>query len=59
MMSSGHGADIRDRVGTLIGEHRREDEPDRKQIARKLTGLSDRERIWGREASAKGQRRKA
>jgi len=50
-------ADIRDRVGTLIGENRREDEPDRKQIARKLAGLSDRERIWGRDASAKSQRR--
>jgi hypothetical protein len=50
-------AEIRDRVGTLIGENRREDEPDRKQIARKLAALSDRERIWGRDASAKSQRR--
>jgi hypothetical protein len=52
-------AGIRDRVGTLIGEIRREDEPDRKQIGRKLAGLSDRERIWGRDASAKSRRRQA
>lgn len=49
-------AEVRDRVGTLIGENRRDDEPDRKQIARKLAGLSDRERIWGRGPSAKGTR---
>jgi hypothetical protein len=48
-------AEVRDRAGTLIGEIRRDDEPDRKQIARKLAGLSDRERIWGRNASAKSQ----
>jgi len=48
-------ADIRDRAGTLIGEIRRDDEPDRKQMARKLVGLSDRERIWGRNATTKGQ----
>jgi len=47
--------EIRDRAGTLIGEIRRDDEPDRKQIARKLSDLSESERIWGRDASAKGQ----
>jgi hypothetical protein len=47
--------DIRERAGTLIGEIRRDDEPDRKLIARKLADLSDRERVWGRNASAKGQ----
>jgi hypothetical protein len=49
-------ADVRDRVTTLIGEIRRDDEPERKQIARKLAGLSDRERIWGRETTTKSQR---
>jgi hypothetical protein len=48
--------EVRDRAGTLIGEIRRGDEPDRRQIARKLSGLSDRERVWGRDARAKGQR---
>jgi hypothetical protein len=46
-------AQVRERVGTLIGEIRRDDEPDRKQIARKLAGLPDRERVWGRNASIK------
>jgi hypothetical protein len=31
--------------------NRREDEPDRKQIARQLADLPDRERIWGRDAT--------
>ena len=35
----------------LIGEIRRDDEPDRKQIARQLADLPDRERIWGRDAT--------
>ena len=34
----------------VIGEIRRDDEPDRKQIARQLADLPDRERIWGRDA---------
>ena len=34
-----------------IGEIRRDDEPDRKQIARQLADLPDRERIWGRDAT--------
>ena len=34
--------------GTAIGEIRRDDEPNRKQIARQLADLPDRERIWGR-----------
>ena len=42
---------VRERAGTLIGEIRRDDEPDRKQIARQLADLPDRERIWGRNAS--------
>lgn len=47
-------ANVRDLVTTLIGEIRRDDEPERKQIARKLAGLSDRERIWGQETTTKG-----
>jgi hypothetical protein len=43
----------RERVGTLIGENRREDEPHRKQIARQLADLPDSERIWGRGAGTK------
>jgi len=42
---------VRERVGTAIGEIRRDDEPDRKQIARQLADLPDRERIWGRDAT--------
>ena len=44
-------AHVRERVGTAIGEIRRDDEPDRKQIARQLADLPDRERIWGRDAT--------
>jgi hypothetical protein len=44
-------AQVRERVGIAIGEIRREDEPDRKQIARQLADLPDRERIWGRDAT--------
>jgi hypothetical protein len=48
----------RERAGTLIGEIRRDDEPHRKQIARQLAHLPDRERIWGRDAASKaGDRR--
>src|SRR5216684_330931 len=52
--------DVRERAGALIGENRREDEPDRKQIARQLASLTDRERVWGRAAgtSAKGSENK-
>ncbi|MGA8732242.1 MAG: hypothetical protein WB608_26035 [Terracidiphilus sp.] len=46
-------ADVRERAGTAIGEIRREDEPDRKQIARQLAGLPGRDRIWGRDAGIK------
>jgi hypothetical protein len=46
-------SDVRERVGTLIGEVRRDDEQDRKQIARQLADLPDRERIWGREVAGK------
>lgn len=44
---------VREQAGTLIGEIRREDEPDRKQIARQLADLPDRERIWGQDVGAK------
>jgi hypothetical protein len=50
-------AHVRDRVGFAIGEIRRDDEPDRKQIARQLAGLSDRERFWGRDTGTKVQNR--
>ncbi len=50
-------ADVRERAGTLIGEVRRDDEPDRKQIARQLADLSDRERVWGRDAGIKARGR--
>lgn len=46
-------ANIRERAGTLIGEVRGDDELDRKQIARQLASLPDRERIWGRNAGTK------
>jgi len=44
---------VRDRVGTAIGEIRRDDEPERKQIARKLADLPDRQRLWGPETDIK------
>jgi len=44
---------VRDRAGTAIGEIRRDDEPERKQIARKLADLPDRERFWGPETDIK------
>jgi hypothetical protein len=44
---------VREQAGTLIGEIRREDEPDRKHIARQLAELPDRERVWGRDAGTK------
>jgi hypothetical protein len=43
----------REHAGALIGEIRRDDEPQRKQIARHLANLTDRERIWGRDAALK------
>jgi hypothetical protein len=46
---------VRERAGALIGENRRDDEPDRKQIARQLAGLTDRERIWGHAAGFKAK----
>ena len=50
-------AQVRERVGTLIGEVRRDDEQDRKRIARQLADLPDRERIWGRDAAIKAEGR--
>jgi hypothetical protein len=61
-------ANVRERAGTLIGEVRRDDEPDRKQIADQLAGLPGRERVWGQatsgtrskgRAGGRGARRKA
>jgi hypothetical protein len=46
-------AQVRERAGTLIGEIRRDDEPDRKQIARQLVSLPDRDRVWGQDAGTK------
>jgi hypothetical protein len=46
---------VRERVGSAIGEVRRDDEPDRKQIARQLADLPDRERVWGRNAGTKAR----
>ena len=40
-------------------ETRRDDEPDRKQIARPLVGLRDRDRIPGRNAGTKARNRAA
>jgi hypothetical protein len=48
-------ADVRERAGALIGEIRRDDEPERKQIARQLADLPDREHIWGRDAGTKAK----
>jgi hypothetical protein len=48
-------SDVRERVGALIGENRRGDEPDRKQTARQLASLTDRERVWGRAAGIKAK----
>ena len=40
---------VQDHAGNLIGEIRRDDEPYRKQFARQLASLSDRDRIWGQD----------
>jgi hypothetical protein len=50
-------AHARERATTAIGENRRDDEQDRKQIARQLAGLPDRERIWGQDAAIKAEGR--
>ena len=41
---------VRDHAGALIGEIRRDDEPNRKQIARQLADLPESARIWGKNA---------
>ena len=46
-------ANVRERAGALIGEVRRDDEPDRKQIARQFADLPARQRVWGRNAGIK------
>jgi hypothetical protein len=50
-------AHVRERTTTLIGEVRGDDEPERKQIARQLADLPDRERVWGRDAGKKAKGR--
>ena len=40
-------ARVREQASTLIGEIRRDDEPERKQIARQLAPLPDGDRLWG------------
>ncbi len=42
-------ARVREHASTLIGEIRRDDEPHRKQIARQLANLPERDRIWGQD----------
>jgi hypothetical protein len=42
-------AQVRDEVMTRIGEVRRDDELHRKQIARQLADLPERDRIWGQD----------
>jgi hypothetical protein len=50
---------VRDHAGTLIGEIRRDDEPNRKQIARQLASMPENARIWGKDTEPQpGQRRK-
>ena len=44
---------VREHAGTVIGEIRRDDEPDRKQIARQFAELPARQRVWGRNAGIK------
>jgi hypothetical protein len=48
-------AHVRERVGSAIGEVRRDDEPDRKHFAHQLADLPDRERVWGRNAGIKAR----
>lgn len=40
---------VREHAKTLIGEIRRDDEPHRKQIARQLANLPERDQIWGND----------
>src|SRR5487761_776985 len=44
---------VREEVMTRIGEVRRDDELHRKQLARQLAGLPERDRIWGRDKAAR------
>ena len=46
-------AQVHERVGIAIGEIRRDDEPARRQSARQLADLPDRERSWGQDATIK------
>jgi hypothetical protein len=50
-------ARVRESAGTLISEVRRDDELDRKQIARQLADLPDRDRVWGQDAGTKARGR--
>jgi hypothetical protein len=42
-------AQVREHARTLIAEIRRDDEPNRAQIARHLANLPERDRVWGQE----------
>jgi hypothetical protein len=44
---------VREHASDLIAEIRRNNDSERRQIARQLVGLSEHERTWGREAAAK------
>jgi hypothetical protein len=50
-------AQVREHAGTAIGEIRRDDEPDRKHIARQLADLPVRKRVWGQDAGTKARGR--
>ena len=50
---------VRDHASNLIGEIRRDDEPHRKQIARQLANLPERDLIWGQNQNPQaGERSK-
>jgi hypothetical protein len=48
---------VRDHAGALIGEIRRDDEPNRKQIARQLADLPESARIWGKDTVVEPRQR--
>jgi hypothetical protein len=48
---------VREHASNLIGEIRRHDEPHRKQIARQLASLSERDRIWGHDKNPQPRER--
>jgi hypothetical protein len=48
---------VREHASNLIGEIRRDDEPHRKQIARQLASLPERDRIWGQDKTPQPEER--